>query len=143
MIDKIEQFLDKKGINDELVRNVLKYYIIEHTNILGNIIPIDEVMQRLDTNLEKITFKKEEEKYGNENMMAQYVGFKENSINLYLEKEYLNGKLKQDFIDILVHELTHAIYTKKNNDLYESETQVFCTMEKVGDRVEITKGDDY
>ncbi len=146
MLEQIFEFLDKKKIDNELIRNVLKYCIIEHTNIFKEVIPFEEVMKRLDTNLENIWFKNDSNQsfnYIKENMVAQYVGFDENSINLYFEKDDLkNDKLKQDFIDILVHEIIHAIYNKKNNDLYETETQVFCTMEKTGNRVSIVKGDD-
>ena len=145
MVERIEKFLIERKIEDELVRNILKECLLEFTKMVENIIPFDEIITRLETNLKSINFKRDNEKPSSSftNMMAQYVGFEENSINLYFDKNYLNNeKLKQDFTDVLVHEVIHAICTIKNNDVLKTETQVFCTMENLGYKVTVKDGDD-
>ena len=54
MLEEITEFLDNKGIDDEFVRNVVSSFIIRHTELYGDIVPFESLMERLNENLYSI-----------------------------------------------------------------------------------------
>ncbi len=135
MLEKIAEFLDNKKIDDELLRNLISNFIIKHTELYGNMVSFETLLSRINANLEQVIWYDPSDApkgYGFQNMTGQYIGFNDNSINMYFSKSSLrNPQILEDFKSIFLHELTHCVYTIKNNDVYETETQVFCTMEQL------------
>lgn len=56
--NKINEYLDRKGFGDTLVRNIVSKFMIKHTENFGHIISQDELISRLDENLDKVVFDK-------------------------------------------------------------------------------------
>lgn len=139
---QIQLFLDKKNIKEETHREAITEYIKKHTQIYGNQIPIEAFIQRLDENLSQIELKNPSES-DTKDTVGKYEGFDKNTITMYFTKEHLqNPVLRNDYVQILQHELTHCAYNKKNKDIYHSESQVFNKMEKLSDgRVVRVEGD--
>ena len=130
MLEKINEFLDNKGINDEFIRNIVGGFINRHTELYGDVIPFESLMERLNTNLHSINLI--DPRY--QNVVGTYEGFKKNSITMFFTQEHLrNPQLREDFISILIHELTHCSYTIKQNDIYKSEKQIFGRYEELLD----------
>lgn len=145
MFERITEFLDSKGIEDGLIRNLISVFITKHTELYGNTVSFDDLISRLNTNLKQIIWHDPSEtpnEVGFKNMVGQYVGFNDNSIHMYFSKSSLsNPQLFEDFKSIFLHELTHCAYTIKNNDVYETESQVFCTMEQqLNGKVDVVNG---
>ena len=59
--------------------------------------------------------------------VGQYEGFDKNEIALYFYRELLetNPGIREAFIANLIHELTHAAYSIKQDDFEHSEKQIF------------------
>ncbi|MBE6153622.1 MAG: hypothetical protein E7166_05300 [Firmicutes bacterium] len=135
--EKITEFLDNKGINDQFIRNIVSGFINRHTELYGDVIPFESLMERLNTNLDSINLvdpnnKINDPKYAN--VVGRYEGFKKNSISMFFTQEHLrNPQLREDFIGILIHELTHCAYTIKQNDFYKSEKHIYGTYEELLD----------
>lgn len=53
--------------------------------------------------------------------------------NVFYPGTFKNPQLRDDFIAILLHELTHCAYTIKQNDIYKSEKQVLGRYEELLD----------
>lgn len=133
MKEKIVEFLDSKGINDEFIRNIVTGFITRHMQLYGDVISFEELIGRLNDNLTSIVLKdpslSPNDNY--KNVVARYEGFSKNTISLFFsESDLQNPKLREDFIGILLHELTHCAYTIKQNDIYKSEKQLFATFEE-------------
>ena len=45
MLEIINQFLDERNITDQLIRETIKLYIIKHTDLYGDIIPFNTLME--------------------------------------------------------------------------------------------------
>lgn len=137
MLEKITEFLDSKGINDEFIRNIVGGFINRHTELYGNVVPFESLMERLNANLSSINLidpskQISDPKY--QNIVGCYEGFKKNNISMFFTQEDLNNpQLREDFIGILIHELTHCAYTIKQNDIYKSEKQIFGRYEELFD----------
>lgn len=145
MFERITEFLDSKGIEDGLIRNLISEFITKHTELYGNTVSFNDLISRLNVNLKQIIWHNPSEtpnEYGFKNMVGQYFGFNDNSIHMYFSKSSLsNPQLFEDFKSIFLHELTHCAYTIKNNDIYETESQVFCTMEQqLNGKVDVVNG---
>ena len=145
ILERINEFLASIGIEDELIRSLIGNFITKHTELYGNIVSFEDLISRLNINLNQIIWHDPSERpneYGFKNMVGQYVGFNDNSIHMYFSKSSLNNsQLFDDFKSIFFHELTHCAYTIKNNDIYETETQVFCTMEQqLNGKVDVVNG---
>ena len=145
MFERITEFLDSKGIEDGLIRNLISVFITKHTELYGNTVSFDDLISRLNTNLKQIIWHDPSEtpnEVGFKNMVGQYIGFNDNSIHMYFSKSSLsNPQLFEDFKSTFLHELTHCAYTIKNNDIYETESQVFCTMEQqLNGKVDVVNG---
>ena len=137
MLEKITEFLNNKGINDGFIRNIVSGFINRHTELYGDVIPFESLMERLNANLSSInlidpTKQISDPRY--QNVVGTYEGFKKNSITMFFTQEHLkNPQLREDFIGILIHELTHCAYTIKQNDILKTEKQVFGTYEELLD----------
>lgn len=137
MLEKITEFLDNKGINEEFIRNIVAGFINRHTELYGDVVPFESLMERLNANLGSINLidpskQISDPKY--QNVVGCYEGFKKNSISMFFTQEHLNNpQLREDFIGILIHELTHCAYTIKQNDIYKSEKQIFGKYEELLD----------
>ena len=126
MDEVIDKFLENKKIDNPLIRDTVRRFIVGHNELYGNFIPFEDLMMRLNENLDRIVIKDPEVGC----TVGQFVGFKENTINMYFYKSsFDNEQLIEDFKGVLIHELTHCAYNIKNHDLYGSETQVFATFE--------------
>ncbi len=142
---EITNFLNKKGITDEFIREIVTNFITVHTNLYGSVIPFNELLSRLDMNLNSIILippEKAANDIQTSKTIAEYQGFDKGNIIIYFSKEDLNNiQLRKHFISILLHELTHCAYNKKENDIYESETQIFGTYESLlNGKTLLTKG---
>lgn len=137
MLEKITEFLDNKGINDEFIRNIVGGFINRHTELYGDVVPFESLMERLNTNLNSINLIDPSQQVSDpryQNVVGTYEGFKKNSITMFFTQEHLrNPQLREDFIGILIHELTHCAYTIKQNDILKTERQVFGTYEELLD----------
>jgi len=137
MLEKITEFLDNKGINDEFIRNVVGGFINRHTELYGDVVPFESLMERLNANLHSINLIDPSQQIIDpryQNVVGTYEGFKKNSITMFFTQEHLrNPQLREDFIGILIHELTHCAYTIKQNDIYKSEKQIFGRYEELLD----------
>ena len=127
MLEKITEFLDNKGINDEFIRNIVGGFINRHTELYGDVVPFESLMERLNANLHSINLIDPSQQIDDpryQNVVGTYEGFKKNSITMFFTQEHLrNPQLREDFIGILIHELTHCAYTIKQNDIYKSENK--------------------
>ena len=54
MLEKINEFLDNKGINDEFIRNIVGGFINRHTELYGDVIPFESLMERMNTPRSKL-----------------------------------------------------------------------------------------
>jgi len=137
MLEKITEFLDNKGISDEFIRNIVSGFINRHTEMYGDVVPFESLMDRLNSNLNSINLVDPNKQISNpryQNVVGCYEGFKKNSITMFFTQEHLrNPQLREDFIGILIHELTHCAYTIKQNDMFRTEKQVFGTYEELLD----------
>lgn len=137
MLEKITEFLDNKGINDEFIRNIVGGFINRHTELYGDVVPFESLMERLNANLHSINLIDPSQQIIDpryHNVVGTYEGFKKNSITMFFTQEHLrNPQLREDFIGILIHELTHCAYTIKQNDIYKSEKQIFGRYEELLD----------
>ena len=137
MLEKITEFLDNKGINDEFIRNIVGGFINRHTELYGDVVPFESLMERLNANLHSINLIDPSQQIIDpryHNVVGTYEGFKKNSITMSFTQEHLrNPQLREDFIGILIHELTHCAYTIKQNDIYKSEKQIFGRYEELLD----------
>ena len=134
MIEEVNKLLEEKGINHSLVKSTIISYVIKHTELFGNVISFESVMDRLRSNLDSVQliYPNPDQRYGS--AVGEYIGFNDNKIIMYFSEEHLkNETLRNDFIDILTHELTHCIYRIKLNDLFEQEKHVFATYQKLID----------
>ena len=136
MIEQINDFLDNKGIKEELTRNIVSNFIIKHTELYGDIVPFESLMERLNTNLNSINLVDPRQRQitdiRHESTVGTYEGFDKNSITMYFTEEHLkNPELREGFTSVLIHELTHSAYTIKQNDYFRSEKQIFGRYEKL------------
>lgn len=147
MLEKITEFLDNKGINDEFIRNIVVGFINRHTELYGEVVPFESLMERLNANLHSINLIDPSQQISDpryHNVVGTYEGFKKNSITMFFTQEHLrNFQLREDFISILIHELTHCAYTIKQNDIYKSEKQIFGRYEELLDgKTPLVEGND-
>lgn len=137
MLERITEFLDNKGINNEFIRNIVGGFINRHTELYGDVVPFESLMERLNANLSSINLIDPSKQISDpryQNVVGCYEGFKKNSISMFFTPEHLNNpQLREDFIGILIHELTHCAYTIKQNDIYKSEKQIFGRYEELLD----------
>ena len=137
MLEKITEFLDNKGIKDEFIRNIVIGFINRHTELYGDVVPFESLMERLNANLHSINLIDPSQRISDpryHNVVGTYEGFKKNSITMFFTQEHLkNPQLREGFIGILIHELTHCAYTIKQNDIYKSEKQIFGRYEELFD----------
>lgn len=57
--DKIKEFCEKKHFENPFVQECITEFIKGHTELYGDIIPAEKLFERLEDNLDKITFKDE------------------------------------------------------------------------------------
>lgn len=146
-LEKITEFLNSKGISDEFMRNIVRGFINRHTELYGDVVPFESLMERLNANLHSINLIDPSQQISDpryHNVVGTYEGFKKNSITMFFTQEHLrNPQLREDFIGILIHELTHCAYTIKQNDIYKSEKQIFGRYEELLDgKTPLVDGND-
>lgn len=137
--DKVNKFFEHKNISNPFTKECVLDFVEGHTSLFGKIIATDDLLERLEDNLDKITFS------GNKGIkLGEYKGRinddkDQNEILIYadetdLEISELDKKMwnlytdtdKQKLIqerDIkikqikstVIHELTHAAYTIKGS----------------------------
>ena len=128
---KIIEFLDSKSINDQFIRNIVEGYILEHTRLYGDLIPFEQLMDRLYKNLNTIVLE-DPNKSPTNCAVGLYEGFEKNKITMYFTQKHLrNIQLREDFIGILLHELTHCAYTIKEGEIYKIERQIFASFDQI------------
>lgn len=54
MFERITEFLDSKGIEDGLIRNLISGFITKHAELYGNTVSFEDLISRLNTNLKQI-----------------------------------------------------------------------------------------
>lgn len=135
----INSFLNNKGITNPFLMNIVSSFIFNHIKLYGDVIPFEILMERLNNNLNTIILKDPSESYNNfstgyKNPVGIYEGFDKNTITMFFTEENLkNEQLREDFVGILLHELTHCAYNIKQNDYYKSEKQIFGIYHKKDD----------
>lgn len=147
MLEKITEFLDNKGITDGFIRNLVSGFITRHTELYGDVVPFESLISRLNTNLDSINLIDPSKQLIDpryQNVVGQYEGFDKGTISMFFTQEHLqNPQLREDFMSILLHKLTHCAYTIKQNDIYKSEKQIFGTYEKSFDgKTPLTEGNN-
>ncbi len=139
--EKIQAFCDKKHFDNPFIQECITEFIEGHTELYGDVVSTDELFERLENNLDKITFETRENAPNGE--LGEYKGRiadneDRNEILLYFNKSDLElsetdkkmwslytEKDKQALIQnlsdkkaelksTLLHELTHAAYTIKD-----------------------------
>lgn len=139
--EKIQAFCDKKHFDNPFIQECITEFIEGHTELYGDVVSTDELFERLENNLDKITFATRENAPNGE--LGEYKGRiadneDRNEILLYFNKSDLElsetdkkmwslytEKDKQALIQnlsdkkaelksTLLHELTHAAYTIKD-----------------------------
>ena len=48
MLEKITEFLDNKRINNEFIRNIVGGFINRHTELYGDVVPFESLMERIE-----------------------------------------------------------------------------------------------
>lgn len=89
MLEKITEFLDNKRINDEFIRNIVGGFINRHTELYGDVVPFESLMERLNANLHSINLIDPSQQVSDpryHNVVGTYEGFKKNSITMFLLK---------------------------------------------------------
>lgn len=130
----IKELIDSKEIKNDFIKNVFSEFITKHTELFGNVVSQEMLIERLDKNIDTIVLE-DPSKSVTPDAVGQYIGFNDNKIIMYFDEAHLeNAQLRNDFKGILLHELTHASYTIKNNDVYKSETHIFGTTEETLDK---------
>lgn len=130
MPKELIDFFNKKGINSLFIRNLIYGFVVSHIQLFGDAISFEEIIDRLNNNLDLI--KLVEPNMGLDTIVGRYEGFDKNTISMYFTEENLNSAiLREDFIKVFLHELTHSIYTIKQKD--GSEKQIFGTYVKLAD----------
>lgn len=138
---KIEYFFISKNINNIFVRNCITEFIVRHSELYGEVVSIDNLLSRLNQNLDKINFVGYSASTSGE--LGEYIGRiddgkDQNEIILYSSLDDLDISPQDKFLwDIyndedkikilktiddqkrqikstLFHELTHAAYTVKD-----------------------------
>lgn len=139
--NKIEDFCKNKHFEQPFVQECITEFIEGHTNLYGDVISAEDLLKRLENNLDKVTFLGREKAPNGE--LGEYKGriadntdvneillyFDEVDLdlsetdkkmwNLYTEsdKQHLLDDLqvrKANVKSTLLHELTHAAYTIKD-----------------------------
>lgn len=151
--NKINQFCKSKNFENPFIQECITEFIERHTELYGDVIPAENLFERLENNLDKITFAGPIQSPNGE--LGEYKGriadntdinevliyFDETDLdlsetdknlwNLYAEPD--KQKLLQDMQEkkaliksTLIHELTHSAYTIK--DRYGmGEKHIFST----------------
>lgn len=135
----INEFLDNRKIESKVLRDILSDYVKDHTELFGHIVSEEMLLSRLDGTLKELVMIPREEKpeiMGND--PALYKGFDKNRFIIFCtEKELESLTLGPLLRDVINHEITHAAYTIKNDDIDHSDTSVF------GTRIEVDSADPY
>lgn len=135
--DKIDQFLKMKKIEHPFLKECVTEFIEGHDKAFGHIISTDDLFKRLEENLDKITFKgkngvtlgeyvKRDEEFEEQNEILIYAdesdleisGLEKNAFDIYTEKDKQEvlqkcNDRRNEIKNTVIHELTHAAYTKK------------------------------
>ena len=138
--EKIKKFLKNKHFENPFIQECITEFIEGHTSLYGDVISADDLIERLETNLDKITFAGQENAPNGE--LGEYKGrvadntdlneiviyFSESNLelsetdkkmwSLYTDAD--KQKLLQDIAvkkaeikSTIIHELTHSAYTIK------------------------------
>lgn len=139
--DKIKGFCENKHFENSFIQECITEFIERHTELYGDVIPVEDLFKRLEDNLDKITFVGREKATNGE--LGEYKGriadnmdineifiyFNEADLelfetdkqmwNIYTEsdKQKLLQAMQQRRAEIrstLIHELTHSAYTIKD-----------------------------
>lgn len=130
MPQELINFFNNKNINNDFIRNLILEYVTIHVKIFGNVISFDEIIDRLNDNLNFIVLVNPSKSFGT--LVGQYEGFDKNTITMYFIRQDLESPLlREEYIKVFFHELTHSIYTIKQED--KSEKQIFGTYIKLDD----------
>lgn len=137
--DKVHKFLEHKNISNPFIKECILEFVENHTSLFGEIISEDDLIDRLENNLDKITFSgRKEIKLGeykgriNDNTDQNEILIYANETDLEISESdqkmwelYTNSdkqkllqereKKKKQIKSTLIHELTHAAYTIKGN----------------------------
>ena len=151
--DKINNFLSHKNITNPFVIECIQEFIENHTLLFGKYISVDELLNRLESNLDKVTFAgKKSINFGeyrgrikdetDQNEILIYSDESDLDIsesnkkfwNIYTESDKKNlieelNKRKAQIKSTLIHELTHAAYTIKGS-YGMGEKHIFATYGK-------------
>lgn len=140
--EKIQSFCKRKHFYHAFVQECIAEFIVVHTNLFGDVVSANELLERLETNLDKITFVAFENAKNGE--LGEYKGrvadnkdineiilyYSESELdlslidkkmwNVYTERNKKNliqeiSKRKAEIRSTLLHELTHAAYTIKGD----------------------------
>lgn len=133
--EKIDRFLEDKNISNPLLRECVSTFIKGHNREYGQIISTEDVIKRLYENVDEITFLgrikdaygeyiKKDKNFKDKNAILIYEFESATNKETYIRddmseeikeretKKYENKAL--EIKSVVIHELTHAAYTKTN-----------------------------
>lgn len=139
--NKIKEFCKSKNFEKTFIQECITEFIEGHFRLFGNIVPIEDLFERLENNLDKITFTGKKD--GLNGKLGEYKGriadnTDQNEILIYsdetdLELSEIDKKMwglytkedrqkllqkleekRKQLKSTLIHELTHAAYTIKD-----------------------------
>lgn len=146
--DKINNFLDAKKIDHPFFRECIKEFIEGHDHFFGDVVRTEDLFKRLEDNLDKITFAgkngltegeyiKRNEDFEVQNEILIYADESELELSEYDQKHFdiYTKKDKEELLQkrnerrneikaTIIHELTHAAYTK-NREYGEGDSHIF------------------
>ena len=154
--EKIQAFCERKHFDNPFIQECITEFVEGHTELFGDVVSTDELFERLETNLDKITFATRENAPNGE--LGEYKGriadnkdineillySNESDLDLsetdkkmwslYTEKDKQSliqslEERKADLKSTLLHELTHAAYTIKG-DYGIGEKHIFSETSK-------------
>jgi len=146
--NKINQFLDSKKIEQPFLRECVTEFIEGHDKNFGHVVSTEDLFERLEENLDRITFAgengltqgeyiKRNENFEEQNEILVYADeadlelseFDQKNFEIYTDKdkqELLQKRddKRNDIKGTIIHELTHAAYTKKM-EYGEGDSHIF------------------
>lgn len=154
MQERINEFLDKKKIEHPFLRECVTEFVEGHDRLFGDYVSTEDLFKRLDENLDKITFAGR-----NGTVMGQYekknknydtineIQIFSNESDLEIPEDVMKSfdiftkETKQEYVQeredrrnnikvTVIHELTHAAYTKNDEYGRDSFEHIFSNTSK-------------
>lgn len=136
MQKEIESLLDRKEIHNPYLRQLVTIFILNHTKLYSHIVSYQDLMTRLEKGLNNVVFVDRSERGNIEGTTLDTGGtynFVTRNITLFVNEDEFNENYQKDWVyeatgiedpdklrykrnneDIIMHELVHCAYTKRD-----------------------------